>query len=756
MEYNILYNIKLKKIELIEPEDIIDKIYLLEYKVPSHDELNTSDKHIKKIINTFNNKDDFIEEIKKYISNLEYKIPLFDIYTSNIYLINRENIFKRVNYNHYRFPNSNLIKELENEYKTYSKTIKMSNNSKLGDISDPIEQRKIKKYELMIDFMKNFNLNILEDTYYRMIYKYSEEYGKNIIFCKRPSFNKYIHNTKPYYSSTEIINLALNMGIKVNINDKNFDLEKLCVLVRENDINYKTIQNHQKYIIESDMLGICQYYTVQGSFFINSYLRGFVDYPYTNTFLNDIIIPMWNLCNNAPEFDKDYILYRFIKNDKHLEELNIGDIFQDDAFLSTTRDPFYKSEEYEFGFILMKIKIPKNKKGVALCIETVSHFQKEQEILFSPKTKFKLISRDKNTVYYHTDPNFSSKVTTRYEFEWVDSEKPEINKINYTEETDIVNFLEIKSIDTLSLEEKVKYFINKYADDMNRIYVKIGDKKFLTCIEKYNSIGAYKDFYAIETKNGISFYSLYKNYLIFFIEIGETDKGYEMHVNYYVKYNTLNKEDIFSAEDFINFISSVAYYFNIENVAIYPEYKPCFISYKKSNKVDKVDKADNLKQLSGNYCVDFYKYLKNKEKRFFMKNINIVELKSLFNYYDLDLLREFNPSKILTKTDDELYQLYVKTFILEYPNGTISDFFVWIVDNKCYLIESFISKLEKLYKSNNPFKKDIYVLNAFMYLYNKGIIKIYGGSNIDIDYKERKQYTIQSNEYRLDNNRQIP
>ncbi len=761
MEYNILYNINLKKLELIEPEDIIDKIYLLEYKVPSINELNTTDKDIKKIISAFKNENDFIEEIKKYISNLEYKIPLFDIYTSNIYLINRENIFKRVNYNHYRFPNITLINEVEKEYKILNIN-KLSNksdnskpdnskpdNSKLIYISDPIEQRKIKKYSLIIDFMKNFNLKVLEDTYYRMIYKYSEEYGKNIIFCKRPSFNKYIHNTKPYYSSTEIINLALNMGIKVNINDKDLNLENLCVSVKENDINYKTIQNHQKYIIDSDMLGICQYYTVQGSFFINSYLRGFVDYPYTNTFLNNIIIPMWNLCNNAPEFDKDYILYRFIKNDKHLEQLNIGEIFQDDGFLSTTRDPFYKAEEYEFGFILMKIKIPKNKKGVALCIETVSHFPKEQEILFAPKTKFKLISRDNNTIYYHTDPNFSSKVKTRYEFEWVGTEKPEINKINYTEETETVDFLKIKSIDTFSLEEKVKYFINKYADDMNRIYIKIGDKQFLTCIEKYNSIGAYKDFYAIETKNGVSLYSLYKNYLVFFIEIGETDKGYEMHVNYYVKYNTLNKEDIFSAEDFINFISSVAYYFNIENVAIYPEYKPCFISYKKS------DKSDNLKQLSGNYCVDFYKYIKNKEKRFFMKDINIIELKSLFSYYDLDLLREFDPSKILTKADDELYQLYIKTFIVDNPSGKISDFFVWIVDNKCYLIETFISKLEKLYKTSNPFKKDIYVLNAFMYLYNKGIIKIYGGSNIDIDYKERKQYKIQTNEYRLDTNRQI-
>ena len=735
MEYNILYNINLKKLEFVNSEIIIDKIYLLEYKVPSITELKDTDKEtnkeITKILKLFTDKKEFINEIKKYISNLEYKMPLYDIYTSNIYIINRENLFKRVNYNYYRFPSSILIDELQKEYNLLS-------DKKTTDV---IEQRKIKKYTLMLDFMQNFDLSILEDTYYRMIYKYSEELGKNIIFCKRPSFNKYIHNTKPYYTSTEIINLALNMGISVKLDDKDLDLEKLCVIVKENDINYKTIQLHQKYIIDSDMLGVCQYYTVQGSFFINSYLRGLVDYPYMNTFLDNIIIPMWNLCNNSPKFDKDYILYRFISNDKHLEHLKVGDIFQDEGFLSTTRDPFYKADTYQFGFILMKIRIPKDIMGVALCIESVSHFPEEQEILFSPKSKFKLISRNTNTVYYHTDPTFSSKVQTKYEFEWVSNEKPKINKINYTEETNIIDFFKIKSYDSFSLDEKIKYFIEQYTDDMNRFICKIGNKNFMTCVEKYNSVGAYKDFYAINTNNGLSFYSLYKNYLIFFIEIGETEKGYEMHVNYYVKYNTLNKEDIFGAEEFINFIASIAHYFNIENVAIYPEYKPCFI-IKKSEKT--------ISQLSGNYCVDFYKYLKNKEKRFFMKNINIVELKALFNYYDLDLLREIEVSKVLSKSDDELYQLYTKTFVLENPDGKISDFFIWLVDNKCYLIESFIAKLEKLYKINNPFKKDIYNLNAFMYLYNKGIIKVYGGSTLDIDYKERKQYKIKTNEYRID------
>lgn len=722
MDYNILYNIEKKNLEFIVPEDILDKIYLLEYKVPNKNELKSNDKKINKILEENKN---IIENIKDYISNLEYKIPLFDIYTNNIYLINRENIFRRVNYNFYRFPNDFLIKELEIEY----------NKLKQINTNDIIEKRKIRKYELIIDFIKNFNLKILEDTYYRMIYKYSEELGKNIIFCKRPSFNKYIHNTTPYYTSTEIINMALNMGINVKI-DKNLNLEDLCVKVKENDVSYKVISSHQKYIIDSDMLGVCQYYTVQGSFYINSYLRNKINYVEKNIFLDNVILPMWNLCNNAPEFDKDYILYRFIKNDDHLSHLKIGDIYQDDGFLSTTRDPFYKSEEYQFGFILMKIKIPKNKNGVALCVETVSHFAKEQEILFSPKSKLKLISRDNNTVYYHTDPNFSSEVKTKYEFEWIGNEKPIINKPDFKDEINSIDFLKLKSHSSDNLNKKINYFIEKYCDKMNRFNCVIGNNEFLTCVEKYNSIGAYKDFYAMETQSGISFYSIYKNYLLFFIEIGETEKGYEMHVNYYVKYNTLNKEEIYNAEDFINFLSSFAYYFNIESMAIYPEYKPCFTS------------KTNMNQYTGNYCVDFYKYLKNKEKRYFMKNINITELSSAFDYYDLDLMREIDVLKIIGKQDDELYQIYIKYYSIEFPKGKLSDFFVWIIENKCYLIENLIFKLNRLYKNTNPFNSDIYILNAFLYLYNKGIIKIYGGSTFDIEYKKRKTNYLQTNEYR--------
>ena len=279
----------------------------------------------------------FINDQHTYIA-----YPNDDSYKMKVY-------FKVVFYNTHK--DRIIIKVLE--------YIKENLNNKI-DKNDKniIEERKIKKYKLIIEFMNNFNLEILKQTYYRMIYKYSDELGKNIIFCKRPSFNKYIHNSKPYYSRIEIINMARNMGIPIDldrITDKT--IEELCSKVSTNDINQHILVEHQKYIIKSNMLGLIQYYTVQGSSNINSYLRNPNFSRIKNDTYNDVIKNLWDLCLNAPPFDNEYIIYRFIHDDAFLSDLKIGDEFQDLGFMSTTRDPFYKSDVYSFGFILLKIHI---------------------------------------------------------------------------------------------------------------------------------------------------------------------------------------------------------------------------------------------------------------------------------------------------------------------------------------------------------------------------------------------------------------
>jgi hypothetical protein len=106
--------------------------------------------------------------MKEIIADITSQIPLFDIYTSNLYLIFPENLYLRITYNHYRFPTKKLLESLAEEYKDKKKT---------GNI---IEDRKIDKYNLMIEFLNNFNLDILEATFYRTMYKNSPEWGKNL------------------------------------------------------------------------------------------------------------------------------------------------------------------------------------------------------------------------------------------------------------------------------------------------------------------------------------------------------------------------------------------------------------------------------------------------------------------------------------------------------------------------------------------------------------------------------------------------
>ena len=70
-----------------------------------------------------------------------------------------------------------------------------------------------------------------------------------------------------------------------------------------------------------------------------------------------------------------------------------------------------------------------------------------------------------------------------------------------------------------------------------------------------------------------------------------------MHVNYYTKYSALEKDKIINDEDFILFISSIAYYFDIGIIAIYAEYKMC--------ENDEIN--ENMDY--GSYCVDIHNYI---------------------------------------------------------------------------------------------------------------------------------------------------
>lgn len=735
MEYYLL-NIKDNKLIKVDANNVFDKLYYLECKLPSKSIIEKN----KKIFSLYATPDEELANIKINISKIEHNMPLYDAITENMYLIGKHDVYDRVIYKHFRFPEKELMDQIKEK--------KLKYDSKIGGITDVVKLKKIGKLNLMIEFMDNFDLDVLFNTYVKLFYKYSSLAGKGTTVCKNPSFLPQFYHIKPYLSRGEVINTALNFGIKISPDyiEQN-EINKLCKIISKYQLHSSTLLEHQYHILNSGSLGRVQYYTLQGSYFMNQYLRNMTSYDAKNVYLESLIEPMWKLVLTAPKFDKSYIFYRFIKDDNHLRNLNLGDIFTEKGFMSTTRDPFYRSDLYKFGFILIKVKIPANIIGVALCLETISHFAEEQEIIFPPNSKFKLISRDDKCLYYHTDPHFSSKVKTRYEFEWIENEEIKFERTQvYKNNKPNVDFLQIKGINSITLSERLRYFDSTYVNDMYQFNIEINGLLIPVLTEWYDSTGAYADFYALNTNNGYSMYSMYNGYILFFVELGENDDGKQMHVNYYVRYSSIDPNEIIGSENLIKMFSSIAYYFDISNVVIYANYMNCEINTKKSdqsggakqrgfaskeikesNDIIKYDE-DKFEAMGGNYCTDIYQYLTTGTKKYSDINILNVELQPIFSYHDLKFLNSTSPDKILLKDDrDEIYQIYDKQYKTLKKDDTIGSFYVWLIEqNKCYLLDMFVIKIDRILgKNNNPFRYSMYTLDPFTYLYNRKYIKHY-------------------------------
>lgn len=781
MKY-LLYDIDKKKIREYEKNDVIDELYFLKAKLPTQKELNESKYKIK------------VSEIKNAISKIDNKVPLYDIISENMFIIDKYDVYTRVRREEYRFPDEKLYLDLKLKKKELNRLIL---NNKLDPTETILKKRIVRKIDQITEFLDSFNLQELENTYIRVFYFYTEEGGKNITQCLRPSFTKLFTHITAYYKKAEIINLAKNMELENKCKDNDKDkydtnsdkLLELCQKVKQNDVSWDILLKHQEHMIKENKVGLIQYYTLHGSYIMNKYLRNLETNRYKNVYLESLIKPMWNLISNAPEFDKEYILYRFIQNDDNLRLLEIGDLHQDNGFTSTTRDPFYRSDLYKFGFILVKIKIPSKTKGVGLCVETLSHFPEEQEVILGPKCILRLDKKDNKCKYYHTDEKYTLKVTTRYEFTYISNDSNvqfDTNLIEYEKKNEIVDFINIKNKSTHSLEEKIRLFMENYVNPMHQCEVKISDKVFTIFNEYYDSTSVYRPYYAIETPNGFSMYCIYNNYVLFFIELGEDNNQRTMHVNYYTRYSTLDRNKIISDEDFILFISKIGYYFEIPQARIHNDFKACNSLNIKNTGLKQLKQRgfnkerfykgattplnninDTLSPIfiesqatfGGIYCVDFYEYLKSGYKRYKDIKLLSIEIAPAFAYYQLDKLKHTNPLSILRREggkedNDELYQIYMKVYK---GKDNLNDFYLWIIENRCYLIFKLTEKMHRLYSGTsliNPFDKNnsFYTLDTNSYLYNRGYIKNFPDyfKNETSDFK-RGILNANKNEYRLAN-----
>jgi hypothetical protein len=291
---------------------------------------------------------------------------------------------------------------------------------------------------------------------------------------------------------------------------------------------------------------------------------------------------------------------------------------------------------------------------------------------------------------------------------------------------------------------------------MNQFDIILMKKKWIVFCEWYDATDAYKKFYAMKIKNGFSMYSLYDGYVLFFIEIGEIETEPQMHINYYVKYSAIDPHKIIDEQELLLFYSSIAYHFDIHNVVIYANYMtPNMEKHITNNNVTRTDIDNDVNDnvghdlssilFGGSYCVDFYDYFMDNKKKYSSSTILNTELYPKFSYYDLDILKKTSPESILSKEDGEIYQLYTKVYITaNKKNNNIADFYLWLIEMKCYMLDFLLPKIDKLFAKNNPFRYDYYLFDPISYLYNRNYIDIYSSKfkfldniNREVDYKQR-------------------
>ena len=651
------------------------------------------------------------KDLKIQISKNDKFLPLYDIFSKNFYIINSENIYNRVHHFHYRVPTTEIIERLQ-------KTLISFTDKTLESYKEKILKN--------INFIKNFDLDTLEKNYYKLFYL-SQPNTVELTSCIKPSFIPFI-TTKPYYTKSELINLGLNMNLTLDEN-----IENICKVVSLNDVNSSTILSHQIYI-KNFSKAYVQLYSLLGSSYWNFYIRN-------KNCVRDLhdeahISSLYKIIKNAPKFDKSYWVYRFVDNDEYLSHLKVGDTFEENSFISCTRNPFYNTQNDIFGFILIKILLPKGLKGTGLCMESYSLFSEEEEILLNP-SNLKLVSKDEKFHYYHPNNKASKKIKKLYVFEYV-SMAPLPNTKQYADpknEIPTISWLK----DTLKGDDfasKVYYFYKSVLPTYNnKRYFKtvIGEKTYLFSAFYLDNNPIYEKYFFLQKKDAMNKDEIY--FILHDHITGDIQLMIELRdiisVNYIHRF-TGSVQLPFSNSDLILFLASMARYFEISQVIIHDEYK----SYKNisekllintdSNIFDQ-DNPDNhiISLYSGDfnyYNADLIKHIENKEKRFLDPGITY-NLKS-HHFQRFSKLMAIDIFQDIEKSP--LYNILVK--LTKVKKYNLLDFYIYIHYNYFYLIKELngliINYDIDIFKdiTMNPWTNSYILLNSEEYLFEKKLI----------------------------------
>ena len=723
----------------------------------------------------------YIKNLKDFISRLKYKIPLYDHSTKNIYLTQREDVYSKVTIENYRFPDKKIIKLL-------NETL-----IDLNAINQHLQIEWIDAYKHKItknlNFLSNYDLDILKHTYTEAFID-TNPLSRELTTCIKPSYLPYQNYQSPYYTKSELISMGLNLGIIIDKKIRPWSyskqtLKSICSKLSKYEINTQMLIYNQLYILYNNAKAYVQYYSLFGSYYFNSYMRRKSS---LDVDLNKHIDNFLKLIKQAPAFDSEYEVYRFIETDDYLAHLKIGDVFEERSFISTTRNPFYSMTDNKFGFILIKIKLKPNIIGTGLLIESYSNYSFEQEVLIPP-SKIKLIEINTDFKYYHWNKLAEKRIIKKYIFEYIEPLSYDIDyyvKDYYVENTyiPVLDFYQIQYMGSNTNERTLNFFNSLPTLNLRRIFESIIGKtkyKFYAYFLTQNKV--YSKFFFLQKEEqdlnrmlGDQIYLTIQNpdngQIELLIEIRNI-----ISVNYYHRYSGLT--NIISDNDLLHWLAGLAKALDINNIIIhgnYSSYAHIVEDILNQTNIDQHNLLENFKTIQNidnpdanilnlytsdinTYCVDLINYICNDTKRF--ANLDYVERK--IPLHMIDKLKTITVKSLYemyksTRSDDYLFKVYRKLIIqydsiqqtifdqhvksdqhIKYDQHIKSNADISIFDFYKYLHKTFpylVSKLQELIIPLYP-KNTIgpwhfyYVYKPFEYLFEKKLIPFIPQSNID-------------------------
>lgn len=611
------------------------------------------------------------------LSKYEEIIPMYDITTENIFPINKFNIEDRLIISNYRFINNEIKMWINNKYTKYSKKL-TTHSDKSEDFNEITEY--IERLRHMIKIISNYDIDTLVNTSNKLILKFSTS---SVSICKRESFHPFINYLQPYYSKIELIKLGMNM----NILRKHEDLEyvtdeinhyNICNKISHNDVPFEEIYNHTNHIINCNTICDITFYSFIGAGILNYYLRN--PDETMNKFYYDRIKNIASTIKTVAPLKKKYELYRFITNDDFIKDLKVGNIFIDNGFISSTRDPFYNPGlSGTFGLILIKINMMKG-QNVGLFMEHFSLFPKEEEYLFSPYCKLKLKSKDENFKYYHINESFERAIKTKYEFDFIENINF-IPRIKFQDDTIPVfnknNFSDYTFSNRIDMFSKFKKLTNSF-------------EQIIVCglefyVYYFDSTDSYKKFYYNTTNNGLLLMHFDVNgYPILTIEMGR-----ELAINYLNQYYFYYTKENFDDDKLLSIIVEISMIFRYKKAKIFNNYSNYVNFQANYYKKNKGFLYLNL------YNDTLYRHIKNKEKPF----KNEIFYNNNFSSVDIILNKNINDElKDKFSWDKSLKELLI--YIIENDFNSYPKLMIYLgLNNFNYgefnVYEKLISKGEK-------------------------------------------------------------